>query len=156
MHSPQALGNKEWNGQLALLLCSAVLDGVPRQHAAHTVHSQTALLHGCQPWYPAQQQHHRCSARAGCVLQPASLTQPALCREVQRILMELLNQMDGFDQTVNVKVRPLARDIGWPPCPYGKRLRGLFFVPFITVAGTQWVPTRKADQAHAWLGAQTM
>jgi len=25
-------------------------------------------------------------------------------REVQRILMELLNQMDGFDQTVNVKV----------------------------------------------------
>ena len=28
----------------------------------------------------------------------------ALYREVQRILMELLNQMDGFDQTVNVKV----------------------------------------------------
>jgi SpoVK/Ycf46/Vps4 family AAA+-type ATPase len=28
-------------------------------------------------------------------------------REVQRILMELLNQMDGFDQTVNVKVRSL-------------------------------------------------
>ena len=27
-----------------------------------------------------------------------------LCREVQRILMELLNQMDGFDQNVNVKV----------------------------------------------------
>ena len=27
------------------------------------------------------------------------------CREVQRILMELLNQMDGFDQNVNVKVR---------------------------------------------------
>ena len=26
------------------------------------------------------------------------------CREVQRILMELLNQMDGFDQNVNVKV----------------------------------------------------
>lgn len=25
-------------------------------------------------------------------------------REVQRILMELLNQMDGFDQSVNVKV----------------------------------------------------
>jgi ATP-dependent 26S proteasome regulatory subunit len=24
---------------------------------------------------------------------------------VQRILLELLNQMDGFDQTVNVKVR---------------------------------------------------
>lgn len=26
-------------------------------------------------------------------------------REVQRILLELLNQMDGFDQTTNVKVR---------------------------------------------------
>ena len=26
-------------------------------------------------------------------------------REVQRILLELLNQMDGFDTTVNVKVR---------------------------------------------------
>jgi 26S proteasome regulatory subunit T3 len=25
-------------------------------------------------------------------------------REVQRILLELLNQMDGFDQTMNVKV----------------------------------------------------
>lgn len=25
-------------------------------------------------------------------------------REIQRILMEMLNQMDGFDQTVNVKV----------------------------------------------------
>ena len=25
-------------------------------------------------------------------------------REVQRILLELLNQMDGFDQTINVKV----------------------------------------------------
>ena len=29
-------------------------------------------------------------------------------REVQRILLELLNQMDGFDQTSNVKVLPLA------------------------------------------------
>ena len=28
-------------------------------------------------------------------------------REVQRILLELLNQMDGFDQTVNVKVRSI-------------------------------------------------
>ncbi len=27
-----------------------------------------------------------------------------LCREVQRILMQLLNQVDGFDQTVNMKV----------------------------------------------------
>ena len=29
-------------------------------------------------------------------------------REVQRILLELLNQMDGFDQTVNVKVMTLS------------------------------------------------
>jgi len=29
-------------------------------------------------------------------------------REVQRILLELLNQMDGFDQTTGVKVSPLA------------------------------------------------
>ena len=29
-------------------------------------------------------------------------------REVQRILLELLNQMDGFDQTVNVKVRGIS------------------------------------------------
>lgn len=29
-------------------------------------------------------------------------------REVQRILMELLNQMDGFDQTVNVKASVAA------------------------------------------------
>jgi hypothetical protein len=29
-------------------------------------------------------------------------------REVQRILLELLNQMDGFDQQTNVKVRPVC------------------------------------------------
>jgi 26S proteasome regulatory subunit T3 len=29
-------------------------------------------------------------------------------REVQRILMELLTQMDGFDQSVNVKVVQFA------------------------------------------------
>ena len=29
---------------------------------------------------------------------------PIADREVQRILLELLNQMDGFDQSVNVKV----------------------------------------------------
>ena len=34
-------------------------------------------------------------------------------REVQRILMELLNQMDGFDQTVNVKVGEKLRALGW-------------------------------------------
>jgi 26S proteasome regulatory subunit T3 len=31
-------------------------------------------------------------------------------REVQRILLELLNQMDGFDQTTNVKVCPIIND----------------------------------------------
>tara|TARA_R110002050_G_scaffold19397_1_gene55756 strand:- start:66 stop:332 length:267 start_codon:yes stop_codon:yes gene_type:complete len=29
-------------------------------------------------------------------------------REVQRILLELLNQMDGFDQTTNIKVCNIA------------------------------------------------
>ncbi len=32
-------------------------------------------------------------------------------REVQRILLELLNQMDGFDQTSNVKVGWVAPSI---------------------------------------------
>ncbi|NXA44179.1 PRS6B protein, partial [Eudromia elegans] len=36
----------------------------------------------------------------GCQRPPS----PAADREVQRILLELLNQMDGFDQNVNVKV----------------------------------------------------
>ena len=31
-------------------------------------------------------------------------------REVQRILLELLNQMDGFDQSINVKVRLFCND----------------------------------------------
>ena len=51
-------------------------------------------------------------------------------REVQRILLELLNQMDGFDQSVNVKVtdRPNSQeqrempfslgDHGDKPCRY--------------------------------------
>ncbi|NXL93224.1 PRS6B protein, partial [Alectura lathami] len=39
-------------------------------------------------------------------------------REVQRILLELLNQMDGFDQNVNVKVRP-QRPLGVPNVPWG-------------------------------------
>lgn len=33
---------------------------------------------------------------------------PAADREVQRILLELLNQMDGFDQNVNVKVSQVS------------------------------------------------
>jgi hypothetical protein len=33
-------------------------------------------------------------------------------REVQRILLELLNQMDGFDQQTNVKVRILLAKHG--------------------------------------------
>ena len=49
---------------------------------------------------------------------------PAADREVQRILLELLNQMDGFDQNVNVKVRPSGPvvtplSLWWPHCPYG-------------------------------------
>ena len=39
----------------------------------------------------------------GHVYQTLSYLFPA-DREVQRILLELLNQMDGFDQNVNVKV----------------------------------------------------
>ena len=39
-------------------------------------------------------------------------------REVQRILLELLNQMDGFDQNVNVKVKEIAyiREFGVCVC----------------------------------------
>jgi SpoVK/Ycf46/Vps4 family AAA+-type ATPase len=37
-------------------------------------------------------------------------------REVQRILLELLNQMDGFDQDTNVKVSAF----GWVVLPVGK------------------------------------
>lgn len=36
-------------------------------------------------------------------------------REVQRILLELLNQMDGFDQTSNVKVSLFPLYYCWPP-----------------------------------------
>lgn len=41
-------------------------------------------------------------------------------REVQRILLELLNQMDGFDQTTNVKVRK-----------FSKKWRTIFFCFFV-------------------------
>ena len=41
-----------------------------------------------------------------CVEFPIS--SPTADREVQRILLELLNQMDGFDQSVNVKVRMMG------------------------------------------------
>lgn len=34
-------------------------------------------------------------------------------REVQRILLELLNQMDDFDQHVNVKIRMYVGIIKW-------------------------------------------
>lgn len=37
-------------------------------------------------------------------------------REVQRILLELLNQMDGFDQTTNVKVKPFAHALSADLC----------------------------------------
>jgi hypothetical protein len=44
-------------------------------------------------------------------------------REVQRILLELLNQMDGFDQTTNVKVGTLPYRL---PAGYGSG-SALFF-----------------------------
>lgn len=40
-------------------------------------------------------------------------------REVQRILLELLNQMDGFDQTTNVKV-------SWKCLEYSQGVSELF------------------------------
>ena len=67
---------------------------------------------------------------------------PAADREVQRILLELLNQMDGFDQNVNVKVRPSGHNGGpvvlmgalwWPQWPYG----GLI-VPMVVPQWPQW------------------
>ena len=56
----------------------------------------------------------------------AMVTNPwyVTCREVQRILMELLNQMDGFDQNVNVKVNKqphLPGSLG--TCAAGRPLR---------------------------------
>ena len=48
----------------------------------------------------------------------ASVTHLLLRREVQRILMELLNQMDGFDQTVNVKVSLLPLSLIKPIKPF--------------------------------------
>lgn len=39
-------------------------------------------------------------------------------REVQRILLELLNQMDGFDQTSNVKVSSLSATLLFPASNY--------------------------------------
>jgi len=42
-------------------------------------------------------------------------------REVQRILLELLNQMDGFDQTVNVKVLGLFHTDASTRCEYSRK-----------------------------------
>lgn len=39
-----------------------------------------------------------------CITLPAGCPRGWACREVQRILMELLTQMDGFEQSTNVKV----------------------------------------------------
>lgn len=60
----------------------------------------------------------------GLSLPPTLSPHPtAADREVQRILLELLNQMDGFDQNVNVKV-------GGP--------RGALGVPWV-LGGVPWV-----------------
>lgn len=82
-----------------------------------------------------------------------------LCREVQRILMELLNQMDGFDQNTNVKVimatnradtldpallRPgrLDRKIEFPlPDRRQKRLVFQVSMPFRPPPHTHFLPT---------------
>nr|XP_009682792.1 PREDICTED: 26S protease regulatory subunit 6B [Struthio camelus australis] len=48
-------------------------------------------------------------------------------REVQRILLELLNQMDGFDQNVNVKVVVVTKQVDIPDprvSPNAKRSHG--------------------------------
>lgn len=43
-------------------------------------------------------------------------------REVQRILLELLNQMDGFDQSTNVKVGGQRQFVGTPAPYFGSLL----------------------------------
>lgn len=62
-------------------------------------------------------------------------------REVQRILLELLNQMDGFDQNVNVKVRGLgwARGgvVGEPGKGGGWHVRGRYHDRKQGVVGTE-------------------
>lgn len=47
-------------------------------------------------------------------------------REVQRILLELLNQMDGFDQSTNVKVN----DVCMIPPPYDMTEQKVFLLPW--------------------------
>ena len=46
-------------------------------------------------------------------------------QEVQRILLELLNQMDGFDQTTNVKV---GLDFGLVPAMFFNNFGGLILL----------------------------
>lgn len=68
-------------------------------------------------WYISHDHHiYRCIALTMCVhvcVCADSIAtkrfdaQTGADREVQRILLELLNQMDGFDQQTNVKVRYL-------------------------------------------------
>jgi SpoVK/Ycf46/Vps4 family AAA+-type ATPase len=56
-------------------------------------------------------------------------------REVQRILLELLNQMDGFDQTTNVKVRSATVACHVTP------LRVAFIVDSCFVVQVKWRQT---------------
>jgi 26S proteasome regulatory subunit T3 len=46
-----------------------------------------------------------CAPAADAIATKRFDAQTGADREVQRILLELLNQMDGFDQQTNVKVR---------------------------------------------------
>ena len=59
-------------------------------------------------------------------------------REVQRILLELLNQMDGFDQGSNVKVQDVSFSFSFePPPPEASRHRRSSWPPTEQIP---WIP----------------
>ena len=60
-------------------------------------------------------------------------------REVQRILLELLNQMDGFDQSVNVKVHNMYMYISVRTCMYVQSLSCIALFPGSTFQTIQKV-----------------
>ena len=62
-------------------------------------------------------------------------------REVQRILLELLNQMDGFDQTTNVKVGIAPVWVLWGSGEGGSRYGRVghrWWVGVLGAAGQAW------------------